>query len=701
MRAAAQPPSNLLTRVLSSTLRPFVYAAGISIVINLLTLTVPLYMMQIVDRVLTSQSLDTLLFLSLIALAGVATMSLLELSRSQVLVRISTWFEARLGPVVLERSVESKLAGRPYAAESLRDLAAIKDLLGGAAVLSLFDAPWVPLFLAVVFLINPWLGILAIVGTLILLLFAMLNQWLTREPLRQASKHSVKVARHVEMTLRNAEAVDAMGMMPGVTAFWIRENSQLLKLQRQASDRARVIFSGTKFVRHGVQFGILGLGAYLVIQQELTAGAMIAASIIMGRALQPVEQSIGTWKQVSEALAGYLRLKKFLDELPLRRGSTRLPRPVGNLSVEKVTFAYANQTSPIIKDMSFNVKPGEALAVIGPSAAGKSTLARLIVGSWKPSDGTVRLDGTDVSSWQRDELGRCIGYLPQDVELFSGTVGSNIARMQQVDDEEIIAAAKAAGAHEMIIRMLDGYDTEIGEFGMTLSAGQRQRIALARALFGNPHLIVLDEPNSNLDSEGEAALSKAILAAKKRSAAVVVIAHRQSILAHVDTILMVRNGVVEALGPRDDVLAKIAARRSKAVPQRGESRKNEARDNGESPGAASLSETKSTPIGKGNRASGDKIGPGLESLTDQPATIENIMARVSVIAQDAGNDLVTGRRDSKLTNSDSPNTTQLPTGSDLKIPAQEPAPRKKQQPRKKRAGPEDDRAVRPHRSEVG
>jgi len=358
--------------------------------------------------------------------------------------------------------------------------------------------------------------------------------------------------------VRNAEAIDAMGMMPGVAAGWIAANERVLDQQALASNRAGIVLASSKFVRLAVQIAVLGTGALLAVQQELSAGAMIAGSILTARALAPVEQAIGTWKQIISARAAYARLRgHFGDPELLRAASMRLPAPCGHLSVEALTFVYPGTRHPILKGVSFALEPGEALAIVGPSAAGKSTLARLLIGVWRPTAGAVRLDGADVHAWNREDFGRHVGYLPQDVELFAGSVRDNIARLTDAPAAAIVQAAQMAGVHEMILRLPMGYETEIGEAGTILSGGQRQRIGLARALLGQPRLLVLDEPNSNLDHDGEEALAGAIAAAKASGGTVALIAHRPSMLAHVDKVLVLRGGQVEAFGARNEVLKVI------------------------------------------------------------------------------------------------------------------------------------------------
>jgi PrtD family type I secretion system ABC transporter len=550
--------NGILTATITGCRGAFGWVGLFSLCINLLMLSVPLYMLQLFDRVLASQSRETLVFLTIMAIVAVLVLGLMELARSRLLVRVSQWLEHRLAPEVFERSTSAALYGRPYRTEALRDVQQLRSFLAGSPIFSLFDAPWVPIYLLVIFLLHPLIGLVALSGAVLLFGFALLNEVLTRTPLRLANRAATDAMQRAEATVRNAEAVDAMGMMPGAVARWSAENDRALERQVEASDRAGTVLALSKFLRLALQIAVLAVGALLVVRHQLTGGAMIAGSILTSRALAPVEQAIGTWKQVVGARAAYGRLKGLFREVGLRAKGMALPSPRGHVSVERVTFAYPGTGRPVLKGVDLELEPGEALAIVGPSAAGKSTLARLLIGVWPPSAGAVRLDGADVHAWNREDFGRYVGYLPQDVELFAGTVRDNIARLGDALPAAIVEAAEMAGVHEMILRLLKGYETEIGEQGAVLSAGQRQRVALARALLGRPRLLVMDEPNSNLDREGEEALSNAIAAVKASGGTVVIVAHRPSILAHVDKILVLRSGQVEAFGARNDVLKLIS-----------------------------------------------------------------------------------------------------------------------------------------------
>jgi ATP-binding cassette subfamily C protein/ATP-binding cassette subfamily C protein EexD len=536
----------------------YLAVVGMSFAINLLILTTSVYMLQVYDRVLTGRSIPTLIYLTIIALAALLAMGLLELLRSRTLVRIATWIDRVLSPLVFARSVENAVRGASYRTDATRDLSTVCKFLGGGGILSLCDAPWMPIYLGFVFALHPFLGLVALLGAMALFTLALTNNFATQRTLREANTAASHLFQSGEAFMRNAEAVDGMGMIGALARRWDRSNAEVLHFQGVASDRAGWISACAKSFRLMLQIGILGVGAWLVLDNKLTAGAMIAASIVMGRALAPVEQAIGTWKQVVAAREAWKRLVALFQQPRMHSSGMPLPRPKGQLLIDNVTYAAPGSKHPVIRGISFRINAGEGLAVIGPSAAGKSTLARLLVGIHAPATGTVRLDGADVSSWNRDEFGHHVGYLPQDIELFPGTIRENIARMDECPNPEVvIAAAVRAGVHEMILAFPNGYDTSIGERGVMLSGGQRQRIGLARALYGNPSLLVLDEPNSNLDAPGEQALNEAIKAAKEAGTTVVVIAHRPALMMHVDKILVLNEGRIELFGERNGILTQI------------------------------------------------------------------------------------------------------------------------------------------------
>ena len=550
--------SNPLKTALRACRQALVVVGGFSLVMNLLMLAMPLYMMQVFDRVLTGQNLDTLAFLTMLAVVAIALQTSLEVLRGRILTRTMQWLDRVLGGQTIERLIEARLTGRSEAAEPLRDLGAVRSFLGGAGIFPLFDAPWVPVYLIAVYLLNPWLGLLATVGAVVLFALAIANEMALRAPLGRAAVLNQRNLHAVDSAVRNAEVVDAMGMLPGILARWQIGNDAAQAEQELASDRAGLLIAITKGARMLVQVATYGFGALLVVRQELTGGAMIGGSIIMARALAPIEQAMGTWKQLVSARDSWRRLDRFFDLPRLRISDMTLPSPDGHLSVEQLLFGFPGATEATVRGISFALAAGESLAIVGPSAAGKTSLVRLIVGTLRPSAGHVRLDGADVFQWRRDAFGRHVGYLPQDVELFAGTVRENIARFSEATDEAVIAAAQMAGCHEMILRLPLGYDTQIGDGGALLSGGQRQRIGLARAVIGRPRLVVLDEPNANLDGEGEAALMQALIALKRDKVTVVVVSHRPSLVAHVDKMLVLRAGALELFGPREPVLERLS-----------------------------------------------------------------------------------------------------------------------------------------------
>ena len=551
------PAETVLSKAVAACRRQFVAVAVFSGVVNALQLTVSLYMMQVFDRVLSTRSLDTLYYLTAIAVFALLVMAVLDGLRTQVMQRIASWVEGKAAPEAFIRAIESQLRNRPYRMEALRDLAACRNWLGSPASLTLFDVPWVPIFLAVIFLLNPTLGWIALVGAGVLFMLTLANEWATGKLLRQASTGAMVSQRRADSIVRNAEVIDSMGMAPAVLQRWREGLSSSLPAQERAADRAALMLAITRFARLAVQVAILGVGAMLVLDQHITAGASIAASIIMGRALAPVEQMIGGWKQLVQARQAYRRLLAFLSLPRMRPPGMALPEPTGRVAAERVTFGFPGQPVAIIKGVSFNLTAGESLAIIGPSAAGKTTLIRLLIGTLQPSAGTVRLDGADVFTWMREDFGRHVGYLPQDVELFDGSVLRNIARMADAEPEAAFEAAKLAGCHEMILRLPQGYDTEIGDGGQHLSGGQRQLIGLARALYGQPKMVVLDEPNSNLDGDAEQALIRGLEELKRRGVTVVLVSHRPTLVQGVDKVLLMRDGAVEAFGPRAEVLKRL------------------------------------------------------------------------------------------------------------------------------------------------
>ena len=565
MKNPASPKSELSAAIWS--LRGIFYMTGaFSFFINMLLLVPTIYMLQIYDRVLTSRNELTLWFLTLIMLGLYLLMGAIEGVRSRLLVRAGMRFDDALNKRVFTAAFEQNLrAGNASAGQALVDLTNIRQFVTSAGVLAFFDAPWAPIFIAVIFYIDPMLGWFSIGATVVLVSLALVTELATRKPLADANGAAMNSNRFADDNLRNAEVIDAMGMLPDLRKRWLARHEDHLVLQSVASDRAGLISSVTKFGRLSGQSLILGLGALLAIEGKITPGAMIAGSILLGRALSPVDLAINTWKALVSARASYERLNEMLARFPARGTGMSLPAPKGEVRVENLMATAPGTQTLILRGVNFAIPAGEIVAIIGPSASGKSTLARLLVGVWQPASGKVRLDGADVYLWNKDELGQYVGYLPQDIELFDGTIAENISRFSEIDPDKVIAAARRAGVHEMILRFPKGYDTPIGRSGSFLSGGQRQRIGLARALYGDPSLVVLDEPNSNLDEAGEAALVQAVMELKAHGKTVVVITHRTSIIGVVDKILFLREGQLQLFGPRQEVLATLVRAQQQAA----------------------------------------------------------------------------------------------------------------------------------------
>lgn len=537
-----------------------------SVVTNLLMLAFPIYMLQVYDRVLTTGHTDTLLMLTVIVGGALLVMACIDGLRTAMTLRIGGWLVDRLGPVFLASGVRARVLGRPTSGNPVNDLTEIRNFVSTQGLTFFCDSPWVPVFVAIIWLIHPYLGMLAAATAVVLFAISLMNEGITRPLLRRAADVNATAMREADATVRNAEVVSSMGMLPGLIDRWQFSHVAVLEYLRRAGERGGILLSLTKFLRLFAQVGVLGLGALLVIRGELTAGAMIACSILLGRALAPVEMAMGAWKNFTQARLAYARLKEQIETFPTPVKRTRLPEPIGNLSVRGLSFEVNGQQ--ILRDVSFEVEPGDAIAVIGPSAAGKSTLCRFLVGLSAPTEGEVRLDGSVIHHWDPQDLGPHIGYLPQYVELFTGSVRENIGRMTTGDDLAVIAAAKLAHAHDMIQRLPEGYDTQIGEGSVGLSAGQRQRIGLARAVYGDPKIVILDEPNANLDQAGESALAAAIAELKSRGAAIVMVGHRPSTLSEATMLLLLKDGRVQVFGPRDEVLAKMREKASGKAGQR-------------------------------------------------------------------------------------------------------------------------------------
>lgn len=551
-------PKNEIQQVLLGFKRTFYTVGTFSAITNLLMLAPSLYMLQVYDRVLGSRNEMTLLMLTLMMLVAYLVMSALELIRSFVLVRVGAHFDMQLNKRVYSAAFEQNLkqAGG-NAGQALQDLTNVRQFLTGNALFAFFDAPWFPVYLIVIFIFEPLLGVFALGGTAILVLLAYINERVSKEPLKEANTMAIVSGTLATNNLRNAEVIEAMGMLPNLMNRWYKLHGRFLHLQAEASEKAGLVGAVTKFVQVSLQSLVLGFGALLVLDNKITSGMMIAASILMGRALAPVQQVIGVWKNFASTRSAYERLEKLLGDNPARPAGMPLPKPTGTLNIEGVTAAPPGVKHALLKNLNFGIVPGDVLGVIGPSGSGKSTLARLLVGIWPAMVGKVRLDGADIFHWNKGELGPYIGYLPQNIELFGGTIAENIARFGEIDSEKVVAAAKSAGVHDMILHMPEGYDTKLGDGGAGLSGGQRQRLGLARALYGDPSLIVLDEPNSNLDDVGEQALLQAILNLRNQKKTIVLITHRTSAIGITNKLLLLRDGVAEMFGPTDQVLAAL------------------------------------------------------------------------------------------------------------------------------------------------
>jgi ATP-binding cassette subfamily C protein len=534
--------------------------ATVSGVINLLALTGSLYMLQVYDRVLTSHSVSTLVALSILTAGLFLFLGVLDVLRAQTLARLSVEVDAHLAPLAFRAALRAPLFGASSteATQPVRDVDTIRSFLAGPGPVAIFDIPWLPLYLAFVFLLHPYLGLLATFGLLVLIALTVM----TEARMRRLGPSLVKSAglrnSILDASTRNAEVLRAMGMGPRAEKRFDKAHTLHLAEQTQASDIAGGMGGASKVFRMLLQSAVLGLGAYLVLQGEVTAGAIIAASIASARALAPVEQAIGQWKTFVGARQSHHRLRTTLAAMPVLLDPLKLPDPTEQLALENISVAVPGTTKLVLSGISLELKAGQGLGVIGPSAAGKSTLARAVIGVWPLVRGAIRLDGAAMDRWSDEDVGRHVGYLPQDVELFGGTVADNIARFEESPDSAmVIAAAKAADVHDMILRLPQAYDTQIGPGGAALSAGQRQRVALARALFNTPFLVVLDEPNSNLDAEGEAALTRAIKGVRERGGIVIVIAHRPSALVAVDTVAVMGGGQLVSIGPKEEVLNKV------------------------------------------------------------------------------------------------------------------------------------------------
>lgn len=537
-------------------LRPLLgYIGAFSFFINLLFLIPAMFTLQVFDRVLSSHSQETLLVLLLGTGVALLILLLLDYVRNRLQNVLGNIVDERLSPPVVSAIVRNAARSpERLNSEGVRDVAALRNVFSTQGLIALFDAPWVVVYVLVIWSFHPSLGLGAAVSAVLMLLLAWLNDRFSRRALEGLQKEGRRASQYVESSLRNAEVLQALGMTGRLLERWRRLQNEVTDLHTRASRSTVAFSSATRFVRQAIQIAMLALGAYLVLTLEASPGVMIATTILLGRAIQPVEQLVGSWRMLTDGRAAYRRLLELSKDFERQAPALSMPRPEGQLLAEAISFRATGSDKPILMNIVLALKAGESLAVIGPSAAGKSTLARLLTGVWAPSSGCVRLDGADVAYWPREDLGPWIGYVPQDVELFDGTVADNIARLGEADPEAVVAAARRANAHDMILSLERGYDTPVGEQGARLSPGQRQRVALARALYGDPRLVVLDEPNSNLDGAGEIALAQALSGLRAEKVTTVVITHRPSLIAHVDKILVLDAGRMQQYGPAAEVM---------------------------------------------------------------------------------------------------------------------------------------------------
>lgn len=569
MSNVSSDDQSLMKDVLVNVKRAGKQVFGFSFVINLLLLVSPIYMLQLYDRVLSSGSKDTLIVLSIIALFLLGLLGLLEVVRNRIMSRVGADIDNELKDDVFDGLVDqASLRGGENSGQGIRDLDSIRQFVSSNAPLAFFDAPWTPFFIIVVSLLHPLLGLVAVIGAVIIFCLAIATELVSRDLLKKSGGHQVQSHNFVETSLRNNDVLRAMNIAAGLKAKWSGQRDPAIALQVKANERVGLLLGSTKAVRIAIQVIILGTGGYLALEQLITPGAIVAASIITGRALAPVEQAIGAWRQLVSARGAYKRLTDLLEKTAGKEPPMALPRPEGNLGVSGLVGALPKAKEPILKGISFGLEKGELLGLIGPSGAGKSFLARHMVGVWPAIRGTVRLGGIDVSTWHDSDRGQYIGYLPQNIELFPGTIAENIARFTKIDSDKVVEAAQLAGCHEMVLGMPQNYDTLIGNGGMFLSGGQSQRIALARALYNSPVFVVLDEPNSNLDTEGELALNACLNALKERGTTVVIITHNIRALQAADKVLVLKDGAVASFGPRDEILKQFMKPASTIMPSK-------------------------------------------------------------------------------------------------------------------------------------
>ena len=565
-RADAQPRS-VLRQAISLGTGPLIFAALFSLVSNLLFLAYPLYTTQVYSRVLTSQSGATLIVLTLGVAFVFLVSSAIDHLRDQVLAGFGVVFDQQIASRVFAALFDAVVRRQDTRAQALRDLDVLRQTVSGPAIGALFDLPWMPLFMLVLFIADPWIGLATLVGMVTLGVIAFLQERATHSALKTATSAAIQSYGYTDSALRNGEVVRALGMLPRLGQQWSEYRHKSLSAGLDAGQTASRYQAVTKYVRMMIQVSVIAIGAYLVILRSIPSGLLFANMILAARAMAPIERLVGSWKVLFEATQAYRRLDAALTGYVPPVPSTQLPVPTGTVTVEGVNFAPAGAPALVLTAVSFGVQAGEMVGIVGPSGAGKSTLARLLVGIWKPLNGAVRLDGADVYTWEREDFGRHVAYQPQDTELFAGTVRDNIARFRpDADDADVVRAAQMAGAHDLIVRLPNGYDTDLGEAGATLSAGQRQRVGLARTMFGDPKLVVLDEPNANLDAEGEGAMLAALAALKARGTTIILISHKPSAFALADKLLVLRDGKVSMYGPREEVMAHLTPQRAQRPP---------------------------------------------------------------------------------------------------------------------------------------
>ena len=558
---AASNSKHELELTLNACKRYFIYAGLFSAAVNILMLTPIIYMLNVYDRVVSSGSLSTLAMLTVLMVGLTLALGGFEWVRSMILIsasnRLETMLRRRISDATFKRSLIT--GGMVSNSQPISDLTGLRQFLTGNGLFAFFDAPWFPIYLGIMFMFHPWFGVAGVISGIVMIILALATESATNELLKEANTDAGRASNQFQGSLRNAEVVAAMGMAENIRARQDVLFNKVLVKQTEASQKSGMLSGISKSFRMIVESLLLGMGAYLALNQEISPGMMIAGSLLLGRALAPIDMLVGTWKGFSLARAQYARLKELLDQIPAEQETMSLPPPEGNLSVEQVSVVPPGSQTVVVRGVSFALEAGEALGIVGPSASGKSTLARALLGIWPTYAGKVRLDGANIAAWDRAKLGPHIGYLPQDIELFDGSIAENICRFSEADPEKIVTAAKLAGVHEMILRLPNGYDTAIGGAGGMLSGGQRQRIGLARAVYGNPKLLVLDEPNSNLDDQGEKELVEALRRIKEQGCTIVVITHRTMVLQCVDKILVMKEGAAVSFGPKDQVLSSLMA----------------------------------------------------------------------------------------------------------------------------------------------